>query len=152
MRGGPPIALATGGGGGNSAPLGRGTDEVGGGGNNEIIVINKSDKIKTRNNKNAIYTSTKNGDGIDELLNAIRAYMHKTLDLSDNTLVINARTYKLLNDAKSELENAIEKFDGNYDIFSEHVRTAADNIGKILGTITTNDIMDATFSQLCLGK
>lgn len=135
----------------DSAPLGRGTNEVGGGGS-EIIVINKSDKIRTRNNKNAIYTSAETGDGIADLLNAIREKMHRFLDGAENALVINARTYKLLTDTKYELENAIKKFDGNYDIFAEHVRTAADNIGKILGTITASDVMDATFSQLCLGK
>jgi tRNA modification GTPase len=69
-----------------------------------------------------------------------------------DTIVINARTHKLLTDTKTELKSAIEKYNGKYDIFSEHVRAAADNIGKILGVITTNDVMDATFSQLCLGK
>ncbi len=118
----------------------------------EIVVINKSDKIKTRNNKNAIYTSTKTGDGIDELLNTIRKKMHSILDGAENNLVINARTHKLLSDTEHELNSALTTFDGNYDIFAEHVRRAADNIGKILGTITATDVMDATFSQLCLGK
>ena len=120
--------------------------------NKEIIVINKSDEIKTRNNKNAIYTSAKTGDGIDELLNKIRDQMHRILDGAENNLVINARTYKLLSDTERELNSALTTFDGNYDIFAEHVRRAADNIGKILGTITATDVMDATFSQLCLGK
>ncbi len=120
--------------------------------NKEIIVINKSDEIKTRNNKNAIYTSAKTGDGIDELLNKIRDQMHRILDGAENNLVINARTYKLLADTERELNSALTTFDGNYDIFAEHVRRAADNIGKILGTITATDVMDATFSQLCLGK
>lgn len=119
---------------------------------NEITVINKSDLIKTRNNKNAIYTCAESGDGIDTLLSAIRKKMHNILDNAENTLVINARTYKLLTDAKYELEHATQKFDGNYDIFAEHIRAAADSIGKILGTITAADVMDATFSQLCLGK
>ena len=119
---------------------------------NEITVINKSDLIKTRNNKNAIYTCAESGDGIDTLLSAIRKKMHNILDNAENTLVINARTHKLLSDTQYELGNAIQKFDGNYDIFAEHVRTAANNIGKILGTITAADVMDATFSQLCLGK
>ncbi|MFQ6760447.1 MAG: tRNA uridine-5-carboxymethylaminomethyl(34) synthesis GTPase MnmE [Alphaproteobacteria bacterium] len=118
----------------------------------EIIVINKSDEIKTRNNKNAIYTSVKTGDGIDELLNTIRKKMHSILDGAENNLVINARTHKLLSDTEHELNSALTTFDGNYDIFAEHVRRAADNIGKILGTITATDVMDATFSQLCLGK
>lgn len=135
----------------DSAPLGRGTasdrDAVAG-----VIVINKSDEIKTRNNKNAIYTSAKNDTGIDELLSAIRKKMHSILDGAENNLVINARTYKLLADTEHELNSALATFDGNYDIFAEHVRRAADNIGKILGTITATDVMDATFSQLCLGK
>lgn len=118
----------------------------------EIIVINKCDEIKTRNNKNAIYTSAKNDTGIDELLSAIRKKMHSILDGAENNLVINARTYKLLADTEHELNSALTTFDGNYDIFAEHVRRAADNIGKILGTITATDVMDATFSQLCLGK
>ena len=120
--------------------------------NKTIVVINKSDELKSKTNKKAIYTSAKTDDGIDELLNAIRKHLHDALDNRDNTLVINARTYKLLTDAKYELEHAIEKFNGNYDIFAEHIRAAADSIGKILGTITANDVMDATFSQLCLGK
>ena len=119
---------------------------------NEITIINKSDLIKTRNNKNAIYTCAESGDGIDTLLSVIREKMHNILDGTENTLVINARTHKLLSDTQYELGNAIQKFDGNYDIFAEHVRTAANNIGKILGTITAADVMDATFSQLCLGK
>lgn len=118
----------------------------------EIIVINKSDEIKTRNNKNAIYTSVKNDSGINELVSAIRKKMHNILDGAENNLVINARTHKLLSDTEHELNSALTKFDGNYDIFAEHVRRAADNIGKILGTITATDVMDATFSQLCLGK
>lgn len=120
--------------------------------NKTIVIINKSDEIKTRNNKNAIYTSAKNDTGIDELLNTIRNKMHGILDGGENNLVMNARSYTLLNDTNQELKNALENFDGNYDIFAEHIRTAADCIGKILGTITANDVMDATFSQLCLGK
>ena len=131
--------------------LGRRTNEVGGGGS-EIIVINKADKIKTHNNKNAVYTSTKTNQGIDELLNTIRKKLHEFIDTGKNTIVINARTHKLLTDTEQELKHAIDEYDGNYDIFAEHVRAAADNIGKILGVISANDVMDATFSQLCLGK
>ena len=135
----------------DSAPVGR-MVTAGDGGGKEIIVINKADTFTTRNNKNAIYTCAESGDGIDTLLSAIRKKMHNILDNAENTLVINARTYKLLTDAKYELEHATQKFDGNYDIFAEHIRAAADSIGKILGTITAADVMDATFSQLCLGK
>jgi tRNA modification GTPase len=120
--------------------------------NNEIIVINKSDLIKDKSNKNAIYVSAKTGDGLDELLGAIRTQLHKLTDGAENMLVINARTKSLLETARDELKSAMNIDGENFDLIAEHVRAAADAIGKILGTITASDVMDATFSQLCLGK
>lgn len=119
---------------------------------NEIVVINKSDLVKSKRAKNAIYVSAKTGDGLDDLLKIIRKRLHKLTDGMENSLVINARTKSLLENARDELKSAIKIDDENYDLISEHVRGAADAIGKILGTITTADVMDATFSQLCLGK
>ena len=119
---------------------------------NEIIVINKSDLLKTKPNKNAIYVSAKTRNGIDKLLDIIRTQLHKLTDGFESALVINARTKVLLETARDELKSAIAIGDKNYDLISEHVRAAADAIGKILGRITASDVMDATFSQLCLGK
>jgi len=120
--------------------------------NNEIVVINKSDLIKNKTNKNVIYTSVKTGDGFDILLNAIKQKMHELMSGTESRVMINERTYELLSDAINELENAITKYNDNYDIFAEYVRHASDAIGKILGVITTNEIADMTFSRLCLGK
>jgi len=119
--------------------------------NNEITVINKSDLCDCKNKNDAIYVSAKTGDGIDNLMIAIRRRITELVGTSESQLTVNARTRALLTDAQNELHDAIAAGD-NYDIFSEHVRRAADAIGKILGTITASDVMDATFSQLCLGK
>jgi tRNA modification GTPase len=119
---------------------------------NEITVINKSDLIKNKTNKKVIYTSVKNDKGFDVLLNTIKQKMNDLMAGTDTRVAINERTYELLNDAIDELNNAVNKYDGNYDIFAEYVRHAADAIGKILGVITTNEIADMTFSRLCLGK
>jgi len=119
---------------------------------NEIVVINKSDLIKTKKSKNAIYVSAKTGDGMNDLLKIIRKRLHKLTDGMENALVINARTKTLLENARDELKHATAIRGENFDLISEHVRAAADAIGKILGTITASEVMDATFSQLCLGK
>lgn len=119
--------------------------------NNEITVVNKSDLCDCKNKSDAIYVSAKTGDGIDNLMIAIRRRITELVGTSESQLTVNARTRALLTDARTELHDAIAAGD-NYDIFSEHVRRAADAIGKILGTISAADVMDATFSQLCLGK
>ena len=120
---------------------------------NEIIVINKSDLLKSKKkSKNAIYVSAKTGDGVNDLLSVIRKRLHKLTDGLENALVINARTKTLLETARNELKSATKIRGDNFDLIAEHVRASADAIGKILGTITASDVMDATFSQLCLGK
>ncbi len=119
---------------------------------NEITVINKSDLLKDKNNTDVIYTSAKTGDGFDELLKIIKTKMFDLMSGSESHVALNERTYEYLSIAIDELNNAINLYDGNYDIFAEHVRRGADAIGKILGVITTEEIADATFSQLCLGK
>ena len=120
--------------------------------NNEILVINKSDISKDKNIPNAIYVSAKSGDGIGALIQIIKDKISELTKNSESSVAVNARTRTLLTDAANELKDALKSPDGNYDIFSEHTRRAADDIGKILGVITATDVMDATFSQLCLGK
>lgn len=118
----------------------------------EITVINKSDLLKNKKNKNVIYTSTKSGEGFDSLMKIITTKMNNLMGNSESKVAINERTHELLSVAIDELNNALIKSDDNYDIFAEHVRCASDAIGKILGIITTTEIADATFSRLCLGK
>ncbi len=119
---------------------------------NELVVINKSDLITDKQNKHACYVSAKTGDGLQELLNEIVAKIKKITDGVESDVAVNERTRILLCDAADELKSALNAPHDNYDIFSEHVRRASDDIGKILGTISAAEVMDATFSQLCLGK
>lgn len=118
---------------------------------NEIVLINKADTIKTHEIKSVIYTSVKTGLGMDAFMDTLHKKIHEMFDGRESDLSINARTKSLLESAHNELSHAIRAGD-NYDIFAEHTRRASDAIGKILGTITANEILDMTFGQLCLGK
>ncbi|MBO4480025.1 MAG: tRNA uridine-5-carboxymethylaminomethyl(34) synthesis GTPase MnmE [Alphaproteobacteria bacterium] len=118
----------------------------------EILVVNKSDTITNHTISGAIYTSAKTGDGITELMSILGKHINKIAGGGESVLMINARTYDLVKTAADELKNAMDKSNGDYDILSEHIRYAADAIGKILGVISTDEVLDMTFSQLCLGK
>ena len=118
----------------------------------EILVVNKSDTTNLQNIKDAIYISAKTGDGMITLINALRAKIAKITHTGESVLMINARTYDLIKIAADELKNAMSVPGDDYDLLSEHVRYAADAIGKILGSIGTDEVLDMTFSQLCLGK
>lgn len=118
----------------------------------EILVVNKSDTTDSKKIKNAIYVSAKTGDGMPELMKTIIIKINEISGGGESVLMINARTHDLVKTAADELHAAIEKSNGDYDILAEHVRYAADAIGKILGVIGTEEILTAAFSQLCLGK
>ena len=118
----------------------------------EILIVNKSDTIDSHDIPGAIYVSAKTGAALPELMHEIRNRIAEITNNGESTVMINARTYDLLMTARDELFAALNDFNGDYDILSEHVRYAADAIGKILGTIGTAEILDMTFSQLCLGK
>lgn len=117
---------------------------------NEILVVNKSD-LAGAARADTIQISAKTGDGMDELMHAVRGRMHELMDGAESQLAVNARTHGLLCDAANALADAIDAGD-NFDIVAENVRAASVAIGKILGTISAADVMDATFGQLCLGK
>ena len=119
---------------------------------NEIYVVNKSDVGKNPPARGAVYVSAKTGDGIKKLITAINKKIARIAMTAESGVAVNARTRELLTTAATELKSALAAPTGNYDIFAEHTRRAADAIGKILGTITAADVLDATFSQLCLGK
>ena len=118
---------------------------------NEIIVVNKVDIAKKVDEKNVISTSVKTGYGMEKLMNVLQTKIHEICDGAESNLVVNARTKVLLESVRDDLMAAIRAGD-NYDIFAEHVRAAADAIGKILGVITATEVLDTTFGQLCLGK
>ena len=89
---------------------------------------------------------------IKKLITAINKKIEQIAATAEHGVAVNARTRELLTNAATELKSALDAPVENYDIFSEHTRRAADAIGRILGTITAADVLDATFSQLCLGK
>lgn len=128
------------------------TDDIAPVDNNEIIVFNKSDLIQKNNFPHSISVSALTGNGVAELLELIKIKIHDLTDASESDIAVNNRTKSLLMDAEKELSSAVVISDGNYDIFAEHVRRAADTIGKILGVIDANEVADAIFGQLCLGK
>lgn len=119
--------------------------------NPNINIVNKSDTTTERDPEFGLYVSAKTGDGMDKFMDELRAKIHEIMDGAENALTINARTKSLLESARDELGATLDA-DDNYDIFAEHTRRAADAIGKILGTITTTEVLDKTFGQLCLGK
>jgi len=115
---------------------------------NEIFVHNKCDLGEK---KGQINVSALTGKGIPELFARIRSEVRARLNNSMHDVVVNARARDNLQIAANELAKAKGQ-ENNMDLFAEHIRAASDAIGKVLGIIGADEVMDSVFGQLCLGK
>jgi tRNA modification GTPase len=114
---------------------------------NEIIVYNKADMVPRKDWKRD-YVSAKTGETAG-LLDRIKSVVERELSAAETDVVITERVKGRLENAVSELEKSrIEEA----DLQAEHITAAADEIGRILGFIGSDEIYDSVFGQLCLGK
>ncbi len=128
-----------------------------------IKVINKIDLVNnaTQASNNApshtsdtIYISAKDGNGIDQLINALCAQVDTTTLYEGAPIVSNSRHYELLVRSTAALTAANEALRTNLptDLLSQDIREALHHLGSITGEITTNDILGEIFAKFCIGK
>ncbi len=124
--------------------------------NSIILVANKSDKRSNSKEMldEAIYISAKYGDNVDDLVKKIYSLVEKECISSNTSLVANERHYYHLNQIVETIENVRNNIDLNIsaDIVAEDIRSMLDNLGKITGTISSDDILNNIFGKFCIGK
>ncbi|BDA43876.1 probable tRNA modification GTPase GTPBP3, mitochondrial [Coccomyxa sp. Obi] len=99
--------------------------------------------------------SCKTGEGIEELLSVLGSLIRQVAGTgeadNDNTLITRVRHRQLL----EECVAALERYEGTWqelEIAAEELRTACRALGKITGAVDTEDVLDALFSEFCIGK
>lgn len=126
-----------------------------------IAVGNKIDEIseekllkKMEGFKNLLFISARENIHLDLLRNKIVSMVTKDKDLSDQTIVTNARHYDSLNrthraltDVEHSLESGVSK-----EFFASDIRRALNTLGEITGDVATEDILGVIFSKFCIGK
>jgi tRNA modification GTPase len=75
-------------------------------------------------------------------------------NISDGTLVSNARHYEALQRAGEAIRQAQEGMAQELptDLVATHIRSALHYLGEITGEITTDEILGNIFSKFCIGK
>ena len=68
--------------------------------------------------------------------------------------MINSRHEDALRRGRSAIERAASALEANLglELAALDLRIAANAVGEIVGKTTTEDLLDAIFSQFCLGK
>lgn len=116
-----------------------------------IIVINKTDLATVDNFKlPALKISLKENQNTDALLQKLQEEITKIIPSQNSPLITQERYFTLLTNCLHNLENFSLK--NNIELAAEDLRMAAREIGKIIGQVDVDDILNVIFSRFCIGK
>jgi tRNA modification GTPase len=96
--------------------------------------------------------SASRGDGVPELIVALVGFAQSYLGDSEGGLIGRARQRKLLEDTADSLRRCIEVVGQGEELAAEELRAAAHALGRLLGRVDVEDILDVIFREFCIGK
>jgi len=124
--------------------------------NRIIVLINKSDLPgKVGVQPESLRVSALTGEGFDTLFDKMKEKAYGGENYTEkNILVSSIRHKSLLEKATEHLDNAgisaEQKMSGEF--IAVDLRHAINSLGEIIGTVTTDDILNNIFSKFCIGK
>ena len=123
-----------------------------------VLVLNKADlpsALRLPDGLTGVATSCSSGDGIEAVKDAIEGTVWSgRLASVPSQITVNARHADALRRAQGSIQRAAAELRGgsSLELVAIDLRLAADAVGEIVGKTTTDDLLDAIFSQFCLGK
>jgi tRNA modification GTPase len=95
-------------------------------------------------------TSAKTGEGMSELIEALKGYAATALG-GESALVTRERHRQLLTATLAALDRGLAPGLAE-DLVAEELRSAAWSLGRLLGRVDVEDLLDAIFRDFCIGK
>jgi tRNA modification GTPase len=122
-----------------------------------LEVINKIDLAPANRagaGPEAICISAKTGEGLDALKAALIAFARENYGSTETPLVTRARHRHELERARRALKLflAVSETGDRTELAAEHLREAADALGRLTGRLDVEDVLGQIFSEFCIGK
>ena len=96
--------------------------------------------------------SASRGDGLPELMAALVRFAQDYFGSDSGGLIGRARQRQLLEETAASLHRSIEVLGEGEELAAEHLRVAALSLGRLLGRVDVEDILDVIFREFCIGK
>ena len=102
----------------------------------------------------AIVTSAVTGMGLDQLRSAIARGLRSEPAEGNLPAGTGARCRGSLRLAESSLQRAAEALRNGAgdELIAFDLRSAVDELGKVVGAVVTDDVLDRIFRRFCIGK
>ncbi|KRQ97849.1 tRNA uridine-5-carboxymethylaminomethyl(34) synthesis GTPase MnmE [Bradyrhizobium valentinum] len=96
--------------------------------------------------------SASRGDGVPELIAALVGFAQGYFGGTDGGLISRTRQRKLLQETATSLRRSVAVVGQGEELAAEELRLAAHSLGRLLGRVDVEDILDAIFREFCVGK
>jgi len=100
----------------------------------------------------AFRISARRGDGIAELIAAIVRFAQDYFGTGETALITRERQRALLRETADSLRRSLEVAALGEELTAEELRRAAMSLGRLLGRVDVEDILDVIFREFCIGK
>ena len=87
-----------------------------------------------------------------ELIAALVGFAQDYFGAGEGGLIGRARQRKLLQETAASLRRSIEVVGTGEELAAEDLRAAAHSLGRLLGRVDVEDILDVIFREFCIGK
>ncbi|WP_412059119.1 tRNA uridine-5-carboxymethylaminomethyl(34) synthesis GTPase MnmE [Bartonella sp. DGB2] len=134
-----PIALPS-----VSAPIWRLGNKL------DLGTLSNKDKIKRRP-YDCVFSAL-NGAGFNTFIDKLAAFCKEKITFIGEAVPARKRQRELLLTSCREMESALGMTGYDLSLRAEHLRRAADTLGRITGEIDVEDLLDVIFSEFCIGK
>jgi tRNA modification GTPase len=96
--------------------------------------------------------SASRGEGIPELITALVSFARDYFGSGEGALIGRERQRNLLQQSLSALARCISAAGEGEELAAEELRAASYFLGRLLGRIDVEDVLDAIFREFCIGK
>ncbi len=117
----------------------------------DLIALNRHAAALRRTGGNSYFEiSASRGDGLPELVTALVAFAQSYFGSGEGALIGRERQRTLLRETVASLQRSMER--KGEEIIAEDLRAAAHSLGRLLGRVDVEDILDKIFREFCIGK
>jgi len=108
--------------------------------------------LRQSNQKVAFSVSAGRGDGISELVAALTVFARDYFGTGEDGLIGRQRQRNLLRQAADALQRSVTVAEAGDELVAEELRAASQSLGRLLGRVDVEDILDKIFREFCIGK